>query len=72
MFEIEKNIPITSKNAYPFDSMQHGDSFLIPCDQKKDLYVRGQINSLKKYYPNKIIATRKVSNGLRVWLLNKG
>jgi hypothetical protein len=72
MFEIEKNIPLTSKKAYPFEKMADGDSFLVPCtDQKKIGYIRAQINSLKKSYPTKIISTRKEETGLRVWLIAK-
>ena len=72
MFTIEKNIPLTSKHAYPFDQMADGDSFLIPCtDDKKISYIRAQINALKKKYPTKVISTRKEETGLRVWLIAK-
>jgi hypothetical protein len=72
MFTIEKNVPLTSKNSYPFEQMADGDSFLIPCtDNKKIGYIRAQINALKKKYPTKIISTRKEETGLRVWLIGK-
>lgn len=72
MFKIEKNIPIASKNSYPFADMEIGDSFLIPVtDDKKIGYIRAQINGVKKKYPGKAITTRKEETGLRVWLLNK-
>jgi hypothetical protein len=72
MFTIEKNIPLASKQSYPFDQMQSGDSFLIPItDSKKIGYIRAQINAMKKKYPTKIISTRKEETGLRVWLINK-
>jgi len=73
MFPIDKNIPLAAKHAYPFDKMESGDSFLIPCtDNKKIGYIRAQINNAKKSYPNKVISTRKEEGGLRVWMLHKG
>jgi hypothetical protein len=73
MYSIDKNIPLASKKAYPFDEMEVGDSFLIPCtDPKKISLIRAQINNAKKRYPNKVISTRKEEDGLRVWLLHKG
>ena len=72
MFKIEKNVPLAAKQSYPFDEMESGDSFFIPCtDNKKIGYIRAQINSLKKKYPTKIISTRKEDYGLRVWLIAK-
>lgn len=72
MFKIEKNIPLSSKNAYPFDQMESGDSFLVQeTSLKKIGYVRAQINALKKKYPNKIISTRTEETGLRVWLIDR-
>jgi hypothetical protein len=72
MFAIEKNIPLATKQAYPFDQMQSGDSFLIPeTDPKKIGYIRAQINNLKNKYPGKVITTRKEETGLRVWLIFK-
>jgi hypothetical protein len=73
MFTIEKNIPLSSKKAYPFDQMEVGDSFFIPCDDPKKIsYIRSQINNSKKDYPKKVISTRKQDGGLRVWLVHKG
>jgi hypothetical protein len=72
MYQVEKNIPLSSKYAYPFDKMADGDSFFIPCtDDKKISYIRAQINSLKYKYPTKVISTRKEEGGLRIWLLAK-
>jgi hypothetical protein len=73
MFAIEKNVPLASQKSYPFDQMEAGDSFLIPCtDAKKISQIRAQINNAKKRYPGKVISTRKEADGLRVWLLHKG
>ncbi len=73
MYTVEKNILLASRKAYPFDEMEVGDSFLIPCtDNTKISRIRAQINNAKKRYPNKVISTRKEENGLRVWLLHKG
>jgi hypothetical protein len=72
MFKIEKNIPLATKKAYPFDEMESGDSFFIPVtDVKKIGYIRAQINNMKSKYPGKVISTRKEETGLRVWLINK-
>jgi hypothetical protein len=72
MFKIEKNVPLAARQSYPFDEMESGDSFFIPCtDNKKIGYIRAQINALKKKYPTKIISTRKEDYGLRVWLIVK-
>jgi hypothetical protein len=73
MFKIEKNVPLAAKQSYPFDQMESGDSFLIPCtDNKKIGHIRAQINHAKKRYPGKVISTRKEEGGLRIWLLHKG
>ena len=73
MFKIEKNVPLAAKQSYPFDEMESGDSFFIPCtDNKKIGLIRAQIHHAKKRHPNKIISTRKENNGLRVWLISKG
>jgi hypothetical protein len=71
MFAIEKNIPLASKQAYPFEKMESGDSFFIPADDKKIGYIRAQLNNIKRKMPNKVISTRKEEGGLRVWLINK-
>lgn len=71
MFAIEKNIPLVSKQAYPFEKMESGDSFFIPADDKKIGYIRAQLNNIKRKMPNKVISTRKEDGGLRVWLINK-
>jgi hypothetical protein len=68
MFEIQKNIPLASKQSYPFDEMKPGDSFFIPGDDKKIGKIRAQLNNIKKR-TGKIISTRKESGGLRVWLV---
>jgi hypothetical protein len=73
MYSIDKNIPLASKRAYPFDEMEAGDSFLIPCtDNTMISRIRAQINNAKKRHPGKVISTRKEEGGLRVWLLYKG
>ena len=72
MFKIEKNIPLTAKQAYPFDQMESGDSFFIPITEPKKVgYIRAQINNAKKGYPGKVISTRIEEGGLRVWLISK-
>ena len=73
MFEIEKNVPLIAKKAYPLDEMQVGDSFLVPVDgEKKISYVRAQIHNFKKKRPGMEVSTRKEDYGLRVWLVSKG
>lgn len=72
MYKIEKNVPLASKQSYPFDQMESGDSFLIhETDSKKIGYIRAQLNQLKRTMPNKVISTRKEDSGLRVWLIAK-
>jgi hypothetical protein len=71
MFAIEKNIPLASKQAYPFDKMESGDSFFIPAEDKKIGYIRAQLNNIKRKMPGKVISTRKEEGGLRVWLISK-
>lgn len=73
MFKIEKNIPISSRQAYPFEEMEPGDSFFVPADSDQKINViRAQIHHYKKDYPRKNIKTRKENAGLRVWLISKG
>jgi hypothetical protein len=78
-FEIDKNIPInkirwrSSKNNYPFDKIEIGDSFLIPIEKTKSISaVRGSVNnyliSYNRIYKKSIkICTRQCDDGLRVW-----
>lgn len=72
MYPIEKNVPLRSKQAYPLDEMEAGDSFFVPCtDAKKISYIRAQIHGLKKKRPGMVISTRKEDYGLRVWVVKK-
>jgi hypothetical protein len=72
MFKIEKNIPLATKQSYPFDDMEPGDSFFVPvADPKKIGYVRAQINNYKKKHKEMVISTRAEETGLRVWLIKK-
>jgi DUF4097 and DUF4098 domain-containing protein YvlB len=70
MFEIQRNVPLASKQAYPFDNMKPGDSFFIPSDDKKINKIRAQLNNIKKR-TGKVISTRKENDGLRVWLVKE-
>lgn len=72
MYPIQKNVPLRSKQAYPLDEMQAGDSFLVPCTDNQEInYIRAQIHALKKKRPGMVISTRKEDYGLRVWVVKK-
>ena len=73
MFTIEKNVPLISKQVYPFDKMESGDSFFIPNINTHQInHIRGTAQALKKKMPSKSIVTRREHGGLRVWLFYKG
>ena len=73
MYPIEKGIPMPSPDhtkrarRFPLKEMQAGDSFLVPTKEiNKHLYQA--VRNCAKYYGKKV-SVRKVSNGVRVWLV---
>ncbi len=71
MLEIEKNIPIPEAvegrawTKYPFQFMEIGDSFFLPCDD-----IEAGKNRLRTSFVRhkpKRFSIRKVKGGLRVW-----
>lgn len=76
-FAIEKGIEIPAReigeSKYPFGLMIKGDSFFIPCAEKKDIgRAQSSTNSAAKRHAKKVnsafrIMTRRVNGGLRVW-----
>lgn len=80
-FKIESNVPYEVKRggrgrkptAFPFDDMEVGDSFLIPCDPQDKKVLdswRRKLRVAKKRYADKIeLRTATEKGGLRVWLI---
>lgn len=74
--KIEKNVPIPKshqgrRSAYPFASMQLGDSFLVRCRTPRDM---NRVRSAAAIYAGKTGAkfkTRSVDGGIRVWLVSR-
>ena len=78
---VDRNVPIPIRRevvlrglTYPFDSMAVGDSFFLPgsVDERRRLAraMQPMVTSCKKArrLPAKFkVATRQMSNGLRVW-----
>ena len=73
MLKLEKNIPIPSTagrpKKYPFEKMQHGDSFLVTPKEKTS--VRQCIVRENKRSTTHKWITRSVDNGIRVWCVEK-
>ena len=79
MYEIEKNIHIPKDGRgrprdrkYPFTSMEIGDSFFIPCSDKKEATKRANrvmssARTSRKSIENKKFTTRAFDDGVRVW-----
>lgn len=80
-FKVESNVPYEVKRggrgrkptAFPFDAMDVGDSFLIPCDPQDKKVLdswRRKLRVAKKRYADKIeLRTATEKGGLRVWLI---
>ena len=70
---IDKNVPmpkVKAKLKYPFNEMEVGDSFEIPCTEetKKDMQVKIASSSGAYGRKNKCkFMTRQTDNGIRVW-----
>lgn len=75
-FEIETGVPMTSARrgrkatTFPFEHMEIGDSFLIPCE----VNVKNELNNwrrkvllAKKAFGKGAFSTATVSDGIRVW-----
>ena len=75
-FNIESGVPMVSNRrgrkavTFPFESMDVGDSFLVPCDvaAKNELNNwRRKIAIAKKAFGKGMFATATVGDGIRVW-----
>ena len=79
-YRIEKGVPMPTwyrntdgyRGMFPFEKMEMGDSFLIPCapvlQTKTAMKVQGASNNFRKGWNKKFfIGTRKVHGGVRVW-----
>lgn len=73
-FIIEKNItiPIRKKGGgiaakYPFDSMEVGDSFLVPCVKEEASSKRAAVLVSTKRVPLMSFTTRITTKGVRIW-----
>lgn len=81
MYTIESGIPLPPpanrgpKSQYPFDNMQPGDSFFVPCSEadfiKLSNRLTGAISRYRKVHPEAAFSVRRVDgesvNGIRVW-----
>lgn len=76
MFEVQSGVPMTSARrgrkavTFPFEQMDIGDSFLVPCDvtAKNELNNwRRKILLAKKAFGQGQFSTGTVSDGIRVW-----
>lgn len=85
-FQVEANVPVPSKageNPYPFDSMEIGDSFLVPYEAEDPSErainwnrAQGNVQNCFRVWrmqdPKKrerlILTTRSTDDGLRCWL----
>jgi hypothetical protein len=74
MYKIDKNIPIPKgihgggpPCKYPFDDMEVGDSFLIPCTREEKGNIQSAVNASMKRVPHMRFTTKYVTKGIRVW-----
>ena len=69
MIEIDKNVPLPPKTSrkrkYPWETMQIGDSFLIP--EALRIYGYSMASRASKDYAPKKFCSRSVEGGARVW-----
>ena len=79
-FEIEKGVEVPnpgrgrSDARYPWAYMEPGDSFVLECSAEDRGKVQNSVassgrNYTRRHRPGCIVVTRKVENGLRVWLV---
>lgn len=72
-FEIEKNIPITSKrqkariSKYPFEQMEVGDSLFAEGYISGKKLVQAASNYVAKRGAGKKFTSRSIDGGYRVW-----
>ena len=80
MFEIEKGVPIPGRGGkalFPWDEMKPGMSFFIPetDDNAKQRFQAAAISSgrvwCKKNQPDWKVVTRRLEEGVRVWLVER-
>lgn len=78
-FKIEKNQPMpetfdgaSSRGIYPFDEMEVGDSFFVPC--KKENEFKSAVQSVhyanskeRKKESGKIFKRSQIGSGVRIW-----
>ncbi len=72
MFEIEKGIPIISKQfkKYPFSGMEIGDSFFVPCPkgQTQGRSIQSSLVAASKFaHPAIKVSTHWEETGIRCW-----
>ena len=74
MFEIEKGIEITkSENngtidyKYPFNLMDIGDSFFVPCEKSGTAILQRNISQLARNRRPKKFTVRRLEGGVRCW-----
>ena len=78
-YKIEKGIPIThkpnvggGKKKYPFEDMEIGDSFLVPCKKEKAQSVSSTLmGATKREHPKKFTTHYNLEEGgVRIWRIN--
>lgn len=71
--KIDKNVPMPKAKAklkYPFNEMQVGDSFEVPCTEEERKSLQIKLASSSGMYGRKHGAkftTRQSDNGIRIW-----
>lgn len=72
MYKIEKNVAVPhtrNDDKYPFDQMQVGDSFFVPCsgaNTREARHVRNHVAG-RNHEGKAAFITRTVDGGVRVW-----
>lgn len=72
-YVIEKNVPMIGRKSpefYPWDQMEVGDSFLVPCSEEESVKVASRMSGVcsgRRQRHGQKYSVRKVDGGIRVW-----
>ena len=69
MYEIEKNVPVSTRKKYPVSDLEIGDSFFVPMQDlpsESSTSVKAVVKRFARQSKRKF-KTRKTEEGIRVW-----
>jgi len=63
--KMPRKVRVSKRSKYPFKEMEVGDSTFIEGKRASDL--GSSISYIRKIFPGRAYATRRVEGGVRVW-----